>query len=101
MKDLADELMDVYFDAHPLSATINGIRDREEGLTDLSEAGQEAFAGNARSVAERARAVDPATLGADDRITRAVILAEAEHMEINVAARAVEYAITDTWTAEV
>ncbi|GIJ67497.1 DUF885 domain-containing protein [Virgisporangium ochraceum] len=99
MKDLADELLDAYFDAHPVSATINGIRDREEGLTDYSEAGQEVFAATVGAIADRARAVDPATLGADDRITRAVVLQEAEQMRTRVASRAVEWAITDTWTA--
>jgi uncharacterized protein (DUF885 family) len=99
MKDLADELMAVYFDAHPLAATINGIRDREDGLTDYSEAGEEAFAATVAGIADRARAVDPATLGADDRITRSVLLAEAEQMQARIAARGVEYAITDTWTA--
>lgn len=99
MKDLADELMAVYFDAHPLAATINGIRDREEGLTDYSEAGEEAFATTVAEIADRARAVDPDTLGADDRITRAVLLATVEQMRARIAARGVEYAITDTWTA--
>src|SRR5688572_19124048 len=99
MKDLADELMAVYFDAHPLAATINGIRDREEGLTDYSEAGEEAFAATVAGIADRARAVDPDTLGADDRITRAVLLATVEQMRTRIAARGVEYAITDTWTA--
>jgi uncharacterized protein (DUF885 family) len=100
MKELADDLINAYFDAHPLIATLNGIRDREEGLTDYSEAGQEAFAATVEAIAERAETVDPATLGADDRITRAVVLEEAEHARIAVDARAVEYAITDTWTAD-
>ncbi|GIJ55337.1 DUF885 domain-containing protein [Virgisporangium aurantiacum] len=99
MKDLADELMAVYFDAHPLAATINGIRDREDGLTDYSEAGEEAFVATVAGFADRAAAVDPATLGADDRITRAVLLATVEQMRARIAARGVEYAITDTWTA--
>ena len=91
--------MDVYFDAHPLAATINGIRDREEGLTDYSEAGEEAFAATVAGIADRARAVDPATLGADDRITRAVLLEQAEQMQARIDAARCEYAITDTWTA--
>jgi uncharacterized protein (DUF885 family) len=99
MKDLADELLNVYFDAHPVSATINGIRDREEGLTDYSEAGEHAFAAAVADIADRARAVDPGTLGADDRITRAVVLQEAEQIQTRVASRAVEWAVTDTWTA--
>lgn len=100
MKDLADELLTVYLDANPLDATLTGIRDREEGLSDYSEPGETALAAAVGEIADRARAVDPATLGSEDRVTRAVILAEAEHAQIRVASRGVEYTITDTWTAQ-
>jgi uncharacterized protein (DUF885 family) len=97
--DLADELMDAFFDAQPLMATLVGIRDREDQLTDHSEDAEREFGARVAAIAERARAIDPAGLTRDDRTTRAVLLTQADHVRARNASHAVEYAITDAFTA--
>lgn len=42
---LADELIDAVFDANPLEATLLGFRDREDQLTDHTDAGDPAGLG--------------------------------------------------------
>jgi uncharacterized protein (DUF885 family) len=97
--DLADELMDAFFDAQPLSATLVGIRDREDRLSDYTESAEHEFGARVAAIAERARAIDPAGLSPDDRTTRAVLLAQAEHVQDRIASYATEYSITDAFTA--
>ncbi|MBB5787113.1 DUF885 domain-containing protein [Jiangella mangrovi] len=96
---LADELIDLLFDAYPVDASLLGLRDREDRLTDYTEAGEAAFAGRLTSVAARAEAVDPAGLDDADRITRAVILQQAEAELDHLATHAVEYTVTDSFFA--
>jgi uncharacterized protein (DUF885 family) len=97
--DLADELMDVFFDAQPLLATLVGIRNREDRLADHSEAAEQEFAARVAAIADRARAIDPDGLLPDDRLTRSVLLEQADHARARVASRAAEYTITDAFTA--
>jgi uncharacterized protein (DUF885 family) len=99
--NLADELMDTYFDAYPLVATLVGIRDREEGLSEYTEAADEALAARATGIADRAEAIDPAGLNQDDRVTRAVLIQEVEQLKSRLAARSVEYAIADMFASPV
>lgn len=96
---LADELIDVLFDAYPVDASLLGLRDREDRLTDYTEAGQAALADRLAAVAARAEAVDPAGLDDADRITRAVILQQAESEADHIATRGVEYTVTDSFFA--
>ncbi|TDC56703.1 DUF885 domain-containing protein [Jiangella ureilytica] len=96
---LADELIDVLFDAYPVDASLLGLRDREDRLTDYTEAGQAAIADRLASVAARAEAVDPAGLDDGERITRAVILQQAESESDHIATRGVEYTVTDSFFA--
>ncbi|WP_166355537.1 DUF885 domain-containing protein [Phytoactinopolyspora limicola] len=94
---LADELIHVLLDAHPITASLLGIRDREDLLTDYSEAGESAVAGRLETIRARAEAADPAQLTADDRIARAVILQQADAELAAIAARGVEYTVADSF----
>lgn len=96
---LADELIDVLFDAYPVDASLLGLRDREDRLTDYTEAGQSELADRFASVAARAEAIDPASLDDGERITRAVILQQAESEGDHIATRGVEYTVTDSFFA--
>jgi uncharacterized protein (DUF885 family) len=96
---LADELMEAFFDAQPLLATLVGIRNREDKLADYSEAAEQEFAARVAAIGDRARAIDPAGLNRDDRLTRSVLLEQAHHVQARLASRAAEYTITDAFTA--
>ena len=93
--DLADELLAAEFDAYPLVASVVGVRDREDRLPDFTEAGEEALRSRLSSVADRAAAVDPAGLAADERVTRAVVARHAAALLDRLATHAVEYTVTD------
>jgi uncharacterized protein (DUF885 family) len=96
---LADELLDVGLDAAPVAATLFGFRDRDERLADYTKAGEEALAARARDIGARAAALDPATLTAADRVTRAVVLQQTRAILDRAAARQVEYTVTDLFVA--
>jgi uncharacterized protein (DUF885 family) len=96
---LAAELTDAILDAAPVSATVLGIRDRDDRLPDLSEAGDEAFRVRLHAILERADRLEPAER--ESRVTLAVVRVLAE-IELDIlAARGVEYAITDFFAAPV
>jgi uncharacterized protein (DUF885 family) len=97
--ELADELMNAVFDAQPLFATLVGIRDREDQLGEFSEAADNEFDAKVAAIAERVSAIDPAGLSDTDRVTRAVLLEQAENFRLRIASHAPEYAITDAFTA--
>jgi len=42
-QQLADELLDIYFYAQPIDATLLGFRDRDDQLPDFSETHDEAL----------------------------------------------------------
>jgi len=97
--ELADELLDAVNEQHPLVATLSGFRDRDNRLSDYSEAGQAATAARVGDILARTRALDPAVLPAGDRLTCAVIQAHAEATLDQLAARSVEYTITPLYVA--
>ncbi|HEV8561332.1 MAG TPA: DUF885 domain-containing protein [Actinophytocola sp.] len=91
---LGDELVDVLFTAEPLEATLYGVPGYDERLGDPSEAGEQAIADRAASIAERAAAIDPSTLDAEDAVTRAVIEQQALARVDAHHTRFIEYTIT-------
>jgi uncharacterized protein (DUF885 family) len=92
---LADEMLDALLDTFPVGATLLGLRDRDDRLTDYSESGDQATSSRVRDIADRAGASD------DDPVTRAVIAQQAEAVQARLAARGVEYTVTDNFTAPV
>jgi uncharacterized protein (DUF885 family) len=95
---LADELVDAVLDQEPISATLLGMRDRDDRLTDYRAVAEEEFVARVRGIAARAEALDPAGLSPDDRITRLVVAQGAEAIADQTAARDAEYAIIDSFT---
>ncbi|MCP2165539.1 Uncharacterized conserved protein, DUF885 familyt [Goodfellowiella coeruleoviolacea] len=98
---LADDLLEISFDAEPLTATLYGVRDRDDRLTDHSEAAARALRARLADVAARAAALDGTGLDLEDRITRAVVIQQAQAMQDHLAARAVEYTVVDSMFAPV
>jgi uncharacterized protein (DUF885 family) len=95
--ELSDEMLDAILDAEPVAATLLGLRDRDDRLPDYSEAGDDAVAARVRDIATRAGALDSAALGEDDRVTRAVVMEQAEGMLRQIESRAVEYTLVDAF----
>jgi uncharacterized protein (DUF885 family) len=106
---LADEVLNAFLDKDPVTATLLGLRDRDDRLTDYSEAGDEATRTRVRDIAARAGALEAGFDQTDDRtgadhdswVTRAVIQQQAEALVDRLDARAVEYAVTDNFIAPV
>src|SRR5215207_8813027 len=96
---LADELLDAVNEQHPLFATLAGFRERDDRLSDYSEAGEAATAARLGDILARTRALDPAELSPSDRLTCAVIHAHGEVVVDQLSARSVEYTITALYVA--
>jgi len=96
---LADEMLDAMHAQHPLFATLAGFRDRDDRLSDYSEAGEAATAARVGDIVARVEALDPAELSVSDRLTCAVIGVLADAILSQVAARSVEYTITPLFVA--
>jgi uncharacterized protein (DUF885 family) len=99
VRGLADELLDAVNEQYPLLATLSGFRDRDDRLSDFSEAGEVATAARLRHIVARMRALDPVELSASDRRTCAVIQAHAGAVLDQLAAGSVEYTITPLYVA--
>jgi len=89
------------FEADPVTATLLGLPGHDDRLPDYTEDAGELLGGRVRGIAARAEALDPATLSRDDRVTRAVVLHQAQAALDHLAARAVEYTVTDLWPGTV
>jgi len=96
---LADEMLDAMHAQHPLVATLAGFRDRDDRLSDYSEAGEAATAARVGDIVARVEALDPAELSVSERLTCAVIGVLADAILSQVAARSVEYTITPLFVA--
>ncbi|PRX46504.1 uncharacterized protein (DUF885 family) [Prauserella shujinwangii] len=96
---LADELVELQFDAEPLHAAVLGIDSTRTGLGDVSEAAEQEHRARLAELAGRARELDPADLGEQDRITRDVILSRAESEIAHLDTRAVEFTVSDFFVA--
>jgi len=96
---LADELVGVLQEQEPTIPTIYGLDGAHDKLADLSEAADEDFRRRYVELAERAAALDPAGLPADERITRAVVIQQARARVDAFDSRLVEHTVTDLFVA--
>ncbi len=99
--EIADQLVEVMFEVEPLAATLLGIPGYDERLADPSETAGQAFAAKFGDIATRARSLDPAQLDEADRVTRGVVIQQAEAAVDRIATRSVEYTVTDMFFAPV
>ncbi|MPZ27691.1 MAG: DUF885 family protein [Micromonosporaceae bacterium] len=97
LRELADELLDAQLDASPLIFSLVGLRERDDRLTDYTEAGGAATRARAGGILDRVEALDPAALTAQDRVTWAVVRQQAADARDEVDLRAVEYTVTDAF----
>jgi uncharacterized protein (DUF885 family) len=93
---LAEDLYQVVLDWVPLEYTLFGIRDRDDRLTDFSEAGEEAIRARLLAIVDRASAIDLSGLGPSQRVDLSAMQQMAVSIAANLSTRQVEVAITDS-----
>lgn len=96
---LADELLDAIHEHHPLFATLSGFRDRDDRLSDYSQAGEASTAARLADILARTQALNPTGLPLSDRLACAVVRAHAEATLDQLTAHSVEYTITPLYAA--
>jgi len=84
---LADELLDVLFDAEPLGASLHGVPGYDDRLADPSEAADAELRARCADIAARAEESDDVTAQVTAQQARAAI--------DRIDARQVEYTVTD------
>ncbi|MGI6875114.1 DUF885 domain-containing protein [Amycolatopsis sp. 3B14] len=96
---LADEFVDALFDAEPLWPAVLGLESDRDGLGDLSEEAEAAYRERLEGFVRRAEEIDPAGLGAEDRVTRDVLLSQARGNLDRLDSHLVEFTISDIFVA--
>ncbi|TDD54289.1 DUF885 domain-containing protein [Saccharopolyspora elongata] len=91
--ELADELLSVMFDADPVSATLYGIRDRDDRLPSISAEAELALRTRAEDIRVRAMAVDTSHADLEQRLTIAVVVQQAQALVDEFDARPAEYTV--------
>ena len=98
---LADELLDIIFDANPVVASLYGDRSRDDLLPDVSTAAEQAERARLADVRKRALAVDTEHAGLEERLTIAVVAHQAEAAIDRIDSRSLEYGINGSLFAPV
>lgn len=96
---LADDLLQVQFDASPIWPAMLGVDVTRPGLGDISEADESRTAAAVRAISERALALDEADLDPDDRVTRNVVIDQSQATLDQLDAKMAEFTVTDLFVA--
>lgn len=99
VRTLSDELLDVQFAASPVWPALLGVDATRPGLGDITEADEQRTAATLTDILRRAEAIDGATLDAQDRITRDVVIALAASTLDQLAVRLTEVTVSDLFIA--
>jgi len=95
---IAEDYFRRWMAADPLTATEFGVPGHDAEVPDPSLEAERAHLAELDRIAERARAVDPATLDAEERVTRSMLLRTIADRQAELAARLWEVAVTATTT---
>lgn len=98
---LADELLEVVFDADPVAATLRGDHRRDDRLPDPSAGGEWALRERAERIRVRALAVDTEHASLSDRLTIAVVVQQSRSLVDRCDALAPEYTVIGNLLAPV
>ena len=90
---LAEDLLQLVLDADPLEATLIGYRHLDAHLADLSREREEALRERRAGLRAAALEIDPAGLGHQDALTRAVVLAALEYADESQEAGLVDFTV--------
>ncbi|HYL40341.1 MAG TPA: DUF885 family protein, partial [Candidatus Binatus sp.] len=93
LRRLADEFWEDVLEASPTFATVLGIRRFDDRLDDLSLTGRREIEARRRAVAAAARAIDPEALSAADRVTRQMLIDEADGQARSLAAGTIDWTV--------
>ncbi|MFC4002008.1 DUF885 domain-containing protein [Prauserella oleivorans] len=96
---LADEYMDLLFDAEPLLPAMLGLDPARTGLGEVSEQAERELRHALERVLEQARALDPAALSAEDRTTRDVLVSSAQGRIDQIDTKTIEFCVSDLFSA--
>ena len=90
---LADELLDLCFDADPVRATLQGVRDRDDRLPDVRAEAEAALRDRCEDIRVRAMGMDTSRAGLQDRLTVAVVVHQAQALVDRFDSFAPEYSV--------
>ena len=96
LAQLADEYYEWTLRTQPIQASMRGIHDYDTELGELSREAEDREIAELRTMAGRAGAIDPGDLDASDRITRDVLLFEAETNADSAETRMAELFVNHT-----
>lgn len=96
---LADDLLQAALAREPIAASLFGLPGFDDKLPDFSEAEDARLRTTLSELITRADEIDPQNLSETDRVTRLVVQRVAAGGLDQIAARAVEYTITDSFIA--
>lgn len=92
LRGIADDYWEAVMVASPVYATFVGDHRFDDRIDDLSEAAEDATLAVITDIVARAEALDPATLSAGGRVTRGLLLAEADNARARSEHRLAELA---------
>ncbi|SFQ31788.1 Uncharacterized conserved protein, DUF885 familyt [Amycolatopsis arida] len=95
----ADELVELMFDAQPLSPALLGLESDRTGLADLSEEAERTHRGRVLDLLRRLADVDRAALPEGDRVTANVVLHQGRAQIDVIDTRSVEFTVSDLFHA--
>ncbi len=98
-RELADEFVAVLCDQDPMLPSMFGLDGTHDKLADPGEATEQAFRARYADLGARAGAIDPATLSAADRTTRAVVIQQARTRIDVIDSMIDEFTVTDMFVA--
>ncbi|MEN3358902.1 MAG: hypothetical protein V7637_2884 [Mycobacteriales bacterium] len=99
VSELTDELLRVLVEVDPVNGSLQGLRERDGDLPDLTAAAQEKQARRLRGLAAAAGAVPREALGPQDRLTCGMVGALATDTADTLAAGRPEWQVNDKWVA--
>ncbi|HUQ44050.1 MAG TPA: DUF885 domain-containing protein [Candidatus Limnocylindria bacterium] len=94
LRALADEFWDGYLEASPIFATVLGDRRFDDRLDDVTPAATARVLGWLDTLVGRAGMIDPAGLDSMERVTRQMLIDEAEGHALHIRTR------IDEWTVD-
>ncbi len=92
---IADDLVAFLWDRDPLEATLTGFREYDRGLADLSSHAEEVFRERRHTLRKRALDIGADSLGDQEQLTRAVVLAVLNNLDNYDIAGQEEYTLSD------
>jgi len=92
---LADEVLALHFEHEPITPSVLGLPGTHDRLGDQSAAEVERLRAGYADIAARAKALDPATLSATEKVTQDVVISHAETSIDRLDSRLADFAVSN------